>query len=55
VTPEFEAGMKRWWTENAEHREANVHPDPAEFGLDLDEVRTRFADYTTRMHDWTRR
>lgn len=55
VTPEFEAGMKRWWSENAEHRETNIHPDPAEFGLDLDEVRTRFADYTTRMQDWTRR
>lgn len=55
VTPAFEAGMRRWWAENAEHREVNVHPDPAEFGLDLDEVRTRFAEYTTRMHDWTRR
>ena len=55
VTPEFEAGMKRWWADNAEHREVNVHPEPAEFGLDLDEVRARFAGYTTRMHDWTRR
>ena len=40
---------------NAEHRDENIHPEPEEFGLDLDEVRTRFADYTTRMHDWTRR
>jgi hypothetical protein len=55
VTPEFEVGMHRWWAENAEDRQENIHPDPAEFGLDLDEVRTRFADYTTRMHDWTRR
>lgn len=55
VTPEFEAGMRRWWADNAEHREVNVHPEPAEFGLDLDEVRARFADYTTRMRDWTRR
>jgi hypothetical protein len=52
VTPEFEAGMRRWWADNAEHREQNVHPEPAEFGLDLDEVRTRFAPYTARMHDW---
>jgi hypothetical protein len=55
VTTEFEAGMARWWTEHAEHREENVHPDPAEFGLDLDEVRRRFSTYTTRMHDWIRR
>jgi len=55
VSPEFEAGMKRWWADNAEHREANVHPDPETFGLDLTEVRTRFAPYTARMHDWTRR
>jgi len=52
VSPEFEAGMKRWWAENAERREENVHPEPELFGLDLDEVRTRFAPYTTRMHDW---
>jgi hypothetical protein len=55
VTPEFEAGMKRWWAENAEHREENVHPDPEAFGLDLDEVRGRFASYTARMHDWVGR
>ena len=55
VTPEFEAGMRRWWADNAEHREQNVHPEPAEFGLDLDEVRSRFAGYTERMHDWTGR
>jgi hypothetical protein len=55
VTPEFESGMKQWWAENAEHREENVHPEPALFGLDLDEVRTRFATYTARMADWTGR
>ena len=55
VTPDFEAGMQRWWRDNAEDRVENVHPDPATFGLDLDEVRTRFAPYTARMHDWTGR
>ena len=29
-------------------REENVHPDAAEFGLDLDEVRARFADYSSQ-------
>jgi hypothetical protein len=55
VTPAFEAGMRRWWADNAEHREQNVHPEPEEFGLDLDEVRTRFAGYTARVHEWTGR
>jgi hypothetical protein len=55
VTPDFEAGMEQWWAENAAHREENVHPDPSEFGLDLDEVRTRFSAYTARMQDWIRR
>ena len=49
VTAEFEAGMRRWWRENAESREQNVHPDPAEFGIDLEQVRPLFADYITRF------
>jgi Sulfotransferase family len=53
VTPEFEAGMTRWWEEFAANREPNVHPDPATFGLVLDDVRPRFADYTARVAQWT--
>jgi hypothetical protein len=53
VTSDFEAGMRRWWTDNAESREQNVHPEPAEFGLDLDAVRPLFADYVTRATGWT--
>jgi hypothetical protein len=49
VTAEFEAGMRRWWRENAESREQNVHPDPAEFGIDLEQVRPLFADYIARF------
>jgi Sulfotransferase family len=49
VTPEFEAGMRRWWHENAESREQNVHPDPAEFGIDLEQVRPLFGDYIARF------
>ena len=48
VTQEFESGMRRWWTANAENREPSTHPDPATFGLDLDEVRPLFAEYTAR-------
>jgi hypothetical protein len=53
VTDAFEAGMRTWWTSNAERREENVHPDPAEFGLDLDDVRRRFAAYVARYPAWT--
>jgi len=52
VGDEFETGMRAWWRENGERREANVHPDPAAFGLDLDEVRRRFRDYIVRMDEW---
>jgi hypothetical protein len=45
--------MARWWQENAEHREQNVHPDPSTFGLDLDEVSGRFGDCTPRMAAYT--
>ena len=55
VTPEFEAGMATWWQEFAAHREPNVHPDPATFGLVLDDVRPRFAQYTARLAQWTAR
>jgi Sulfotransferase family len=55
VTPEFEAGMAQWWQEFAANRAQNVHPDPATFGLVLDEVRPKFADYTARMAQWTAR
>ena len=49
VTPDFEANMLRWWKENAENREPNVHPDPSAFGLDLNTVRPLFAEYTARF------
>jgi hypothetical protein len=55
VTDEFEAGMRRWWAATAETRDTNVHPEPAEFGLDLEAVRGRFAAYTSRIDGWTSR
>ena len=53
VTDEFEAGMRAWWAANAENHEPGAHSDPATFGLDLDQVRPRFADYVTRAQAWT--
>ena len=49
VTAEFEGNMLRWWKENAENREPNVHPEPSAFGLDLAKVRPLFAEYTARF------
>jgi hypothetical protein len=53
VSEEFESGMRRWWTKNAENREPSSRADPAAFGLDLDAVRPLFADYVARARKWT--
>ncbi|MFT3930145.1 MAG: sulfotransferase [Spongiibacteraceae bacterium] len=53
VTPEFEAGMARWWKENSENREPSSKKDAAAYGVDLDQVRGLFAEYTKRMSVWT--
>ncbi len=45
VTEEFEARMRGWWAGNADNREPHPKAEPAAFGLDLDEIRPRFADY----------
>jgi hypothetical protein len=53
VTPQFEAGMRRWWHENAESREQIAPPDPAAYGIDLEKVRPLFVDYVARAAQWT--
>jgi Sulfotransferase family len=53
VSEQFEAGMRQWWEANAARREASQHSDPAAYGLDLDQVRPRFADYVIRSARWT--
>jgi len=55
VSETFETGMQRWWKENAASRTANVHPDPATFGIDPDKIRPMFAGYVERMETWTSR
>ena len=55
VSSEFESNMRQWWAEHAASRSENVHPDPAVFGLDPDELRARFARYTARAERWCRR
>lgn len=53
VSAEFEDNMRKWWAANAASREKNIHPDPSEFGLETDNLRTLFAGYTARTVAWT--
>jgi len=53
VTAEFEMGMNSWWDKNFANREPSPRHDAAALGLDLDKIRPLFAEYTTRMADWT--
>jgi hypothetical protein len=49
---EFEVRMRSWWGANAAEREEAAHSDPQVYGLDLDRVRRRFANYTARSVRW---
>ncbi len=53
VGEEFKARMHSWWTHAATEREPSSHADPHEFGIDLDEVRPRFARYVNSASRWT--
>lgn len=53
VSDEFESRMHQWWKVNAENREPAPARDPAAFGLDLDAIRPRFADWVTASKHWT--
>ncbi|MBB4859114.1 hypothetical protein HNO88_002440 [Novosphingobium chloroacetimidivorans] len=51
VSPEFAQAMAQWWAKN-DAREPNARPDPALFGLDMDQARSAFADYIACMDRW---
>jgi hypothetical protein len=53
VTDEFESGMRTWWAHNAEAREPKSAANPADFGLDADRIRPRFAGYVEHAQRWT--
>jgi hypothetical protein len=55
VSPRFDQGMREWWAHHAADREPNIHPDPSEFGLDVEELRTVFEPYTEKLSTWTAR
>lgn len=53
VGAQFETRMQSWWTDAAAEREPSTHANPVEFGIDLDEVRPRFARYVDCARRWT--
>jgi len=53
VSDAFEERMRRWWEINSENREPSTHSSLADYGLDADDVRSRFAEYVTRAKEWT--
>lgn len=53
VGDEFAARMRSWWAQAATEREPSTRADAAEFGIDLDAVRPRFADYVAHAARWT--
>jgi len=52
ISDDFEANMGRWWKGNAANRQQNIHPDPSQFGLDPEQVRPLFANYTAHLTSW---
>lgn len=53
VSNEFASRMTQWWQQNAANREPSTPADAATFGLDLEQIRPLFADYTARAAVWT--
>jgi hypothetical protein len=53
LTEEFEQRMEQWWKANSENREPSPARNPADFGLDLDAIRPRFADWVAASQRWT--
>lgn len=49
LTDESRRRMSQWWESNAAERSPGPRPDPADFGLDPDALRERFAFYHRRF------
>lgn len=55
VSQQFEDQMNQWWTQAATEREPSTRAEPAEFGIDLDQVRPLFSRYVESAQHWTTR
>lgn len=49
VSDEFAGGMANWWQENSQNREPGSPRKAEDFGLDLEQVRPLFAEYSARF------
>jgi hypothetical protein len=52
ITNAFDTWTHRWWELHASTRQPNVYPDASTFGVDLDNVRPKFAHYVSRAVHW---
>ncbi|MDV8068356.1 sulfotransferase [Rhodococcus sp. IEGM 1366] len=55
VSAQFEDQMRQWWTRAAAEREPSMRAEPAEYGIDFDQVRPLFTQYMDSAHRWTNR
>ncbi len=55
VKAAFARGMADWWRENAASREPGISKKAEDYGVDSEQVRALFADYSQCMKDWTGR
>ena len=53
VTPAFARGMADWWQQNAANREPATSRRVEDYGLNPDQVRSLFADYSRSVKAWT--
>lgn len=49
LTDDTRQRMAQWWEESAADRSTGPRPDPAAYGLDMDDLRRRFAFYHQRF------
>jgi hypothetical protein len=49
LSPEFEAGMHRWWQRSGENRDKLERPGPEVFGIEPARLAALFSDYTSRF------
>ena len=53
ISKRFEDAMDVWWKDNLADREPGLNRDPAAYGVDLEQVRPLFSDYSERAALWT--
>lgn len=55
VSEVFAQGMEHWWQVNTATREPASARQAQDYGVDLQQIRPLFANYTRRMERWTQR